>query len=631
MFTILSVYISSFISGLRPEKKYTVTEWANAFRYLSSKASAEAGKYSSSRTPYLIEIMDSLTSNNGINEVVWMAGAQVGKTESGNNWLGYIVDISPASTMIVQPTVDIAKKFSKQRIATMFDETPALKIKIKPARSRDSGNTVLVKEFEGGMFNIVGANSAAGLRSIPVRNLFFDETDAYTLDADGEGDPIELARKRTNTFGNKKKIFYTSTPKDKETSAIEREFLKGDQRKYFIPCPHCNGKQELIFYNLKYKKYKHNERKVIPESVYYECMFCKKEIKEHHKTKFLELGEWIPQNPNSEHKTTRSYHLNSLYSPIGWKSWESICDDHLESQKDNFKLKAFVNTILAETWESKGTKVNYLDLIDRQEEYKFFEVNKKAIFITAGIDIQKDRLAVIITAWGEDEECWIIGYFEILGNPAEDEVFIELDKLIRRPFKHSTGIDLYIRKAAFDTGGHFTQRVYDFVKKNSDKYIGIKGSSNHLNSVITSKPNKDGIFLIGTEITKEELYSRLNLKDEGDRYVHFSKDLDEEFFKMLTAEKMVTKILKGMPRNEWVKFHTRNEALDCFVYSYACAYHLGIKRMDYKALYKQIIGEDETDKFLEEVKETESEKIQKQNMKSLIRANSKKGFVKRFK
>jgi phage terminase large subunit GpA-like protein len=557
-----------------------------------------------------------------------MAGAQVGKSESGNNWLGYIIDVSPASTIVVQPTVDIAKKFSKQRIATMIEESAVLKDKIKTARSRDSGNTVLTKEFQGGMLNIVGANSAAGLRSIPARNLFMDEIDAYPLDVDGEGDPIELARKRTNTFGNKKKIFLTSTPTIKHISAIEREHDKGDQRKYFVPCPFCSGKQHLIFNNLKFITYPNNKKKVMPDSVHYECQFCKKEIKEHHKTLMLDSGEWIPQNPNTENKNIRSYHLNSLYSPIGWKSWESICDEFLESKSDNFKLKTFINTVLAETWESDGTQVNYVELLERVEPYKFFNVNKKAIFLTAGVDVQDNRLCILINAWGENEETWVVGYHEMLGNPAEDDVWIELNKLVRRPYKHESGMDLYIRKAGIDTGGHFTQRVYDFCKKQNDKFIPIKGSSNNLSTVITSKPNKDNVYFIGTSLVKEEIYSRFNLKEEGDRYVHFSEDLNEEFFKMLTAEKMITKILKGMPRNEWIKIYNRNEALDCFVYSYAIAYHLGIKRMDYRALYKQIIGDLEPVKEskIEEEKPTDLNK----NIKKLMKTNVKKGFVKRF-
>ncbi len=625
-----NIYKLSFIEGLKPVKDYTVTEWADNFRLLSSKDSAEPGPYKSSRAPYGREIMDCLTANNGITEVVFMAGTQVSKTTIGFNWLGYVIDINPSSMILVFPTVDIAKKRSKQSITPMIEESPTLKYKIKPAKSRDGTNTVLVKEFTGGIINIIGANSAAGLRSIPAKYVYLDEVDAYPLDVEGEGDPIDLARKRTDTYGKKKKIFITSTPTIKGLSAVEKAYEDGDQRKYYVPCPFCKVKQPLIFDNLKFRKQVNNQKRVLSGSVYYECQNCKEHIKEHHKTYMLENGEWIAENLNFNNPSKRTYHLNSLYSPLGWFEWEEICNKFLESKDDNFKLKTFINTVLAQTWEADGSQPSYVSLLERAEDYKFFEINEKAIFLTAGVDIQDNRLAVIIQAWGENEECWNVYYTEIMGNPAEDDVFIELNKLIRRPFKHPSGVDLYIRKAAFDSGGHFAQRVYDFCNKNTDKYIIIKGSSYVMNSIISGKPNKNGVYFVGTSITKEEIYSRLRLEDFGDRYIHFSKDFDEEFYKMLTAEKMITKIVKGQAQIEWIKTYVRNEVLDCSVYSYAVAYHLGIKRMDYKTLYEQIIGkklEELKPKVIEEEKSTNLNN----NYSKLIRKNTKKGFVKKYK
>ena len=625
-----NIYTNNFLLGLKPDKDYKVTEWADNFRYLSTKSSSEAGKYSSDRTPYSKEVMDCMTSDSVIQEIVLMWASQTSKSETINNCIGYYIDASPCPIMFVLPTVNMAKKYSKQRIQTMIDETPALKNKVATAKSRDGSNTVLSKEFQGGVIHIIGANSPSELSSFPIRVLFMDEVDRFPLDAGDEGSPLELAKKRTTSFGQKRKVLITSTPTVKHISAVEKEYLEGDQRKYFVPCPKCNHKQHLIFNNLKFDRYK-NQKKCIEDSVYYECEVCGEKIKEHNKTWMLANGEWRATNLECKNTKKRSYHLNGLYSPLGWKYWYEIVDEFLQSKDDNFKLKTFVNTVLAETWEIQGNTLNYQKIIDRAEEYKRSVVNRKACLLTAGIDIQGNRIVVLITAWGENEECWIVDYHEILGNPAEDQVFIELDKVIRKPYKHEAGIDLYIRKAAFDMGGNSSQRVKDFCKKFNDKYITVKGSSHHLSTIITSKANKDGVYLVGTELTKEEMYSRLNLPDDyTDRYIHISNEFEEEFFKMLASEKMITKFSNGVPKNEWIKIYNRNEVLDCLVYSYACAYHLGIKRMNYKEVYELNIGKHiEIEEKPEEKKE--EQKTLDNMLNKIIRSNNKKGFVKRFK
>jgi phage terminase large subunit GpA-like protein len=624
------LFTKNFLFGLKTDKDYKVTEWADNFRYLSTKSSSEPGKYSSDRTPYAKEIMDCMTSDSSIQEVVLMWASQTSKSETINNCIGYYIDISPSPIMFVLPTVNMAKKYSKQRIQTMIDETPVLVKKVSKAKSRDGSNTVLSKEFIGGVIHIIGANSPSELSSFPIRVLFMDEVDRFPLDAGDEGSPLELAKKRTTSFGQKRKVLITSTPTIKHISAVEKEYIEGDQRKYFVPCPICGHKQHLIFENIKFERYA-GQKKCIEDSVYYQCELCNGQIKEHNKTLMLKNGEWKTTNLECKNERKRSYHLNGLYSPLGWKAWYEIVDEFLQAKDDNNKLKTFVNTVLAETWESKGSSISYSTIRDRAEDYNLKTINMKACFLTAGIDIQDNRICVLITAWGENEECWIIDYHEILGNPAEDNVFIELDKVIRREYKHESGTTLSIRKANFDTGGHFTQRVKDFCKKYNDKYIPVKGSSHNLSTVITSKPNKDGIYFIGTSLVKEELYSRLNLPTENtDRYIHISNEFDEEFFKMLTSEKMLTRTNKGITQNEWVKTYARNEVLDCLVYAYACAYHLGIKRMNYEEVYELNIG-----KKLSELQPKENQEEKpinlKDNFQKLIRQNNKKGFSKNWK
>ena len=626
-----NLFKKTFAEALTPDPAYTVTEWADANIYIPKESGASSyGKYSSDKTPYLREIMDCLTKDSGILKIVLIAGAQVGKTQTGLNWMGYVIDTCPSSMMFVFPTEGGAKKNSKLRIQTTIDATPVLKDKVAQSKNKE---TLLQKEFKGGFLVIVGASSSNGLRSTPVRFLYLDEVDIYRLDLDGEGDPISLAEARQETFGNKKKTFITSTPTLKGFSIIEKEYEKGDQRKYYVPCPHCKVKQVLNFRLMKYETTS-DKKSIIPKSVYYECEDCSKPIQEHSKTWMLENGEWRSENPHHNDPTTRSYHISSLYSPIGWKSWHDICKQWLKAQGSPEELKTFVNTVLGETWEAEGDQPDHLGLMERAEGYKLSTVNEKAVLLTAGIDVQKTRLAVQVVAWGENEESWVSDYREIMGDPTQPEVWKELNKFIRKPYPHESGIDLYIRKAGIDTG-YLQNIVLDFVKANSDKYIPIRGDSHGQSTIIANKPNAVGSYHLGTDVIKEDIYSRLKLRDtETDRYIHFSADLDEEYFKMLTGEKLVTKFINGRPKTEWRKVY-RNESLDTYGYSFAIAVHLGLKRMNYREIYEKVIG-----KKLEEKKPkidfSKEEKNKPLNMKDnynpMIRQNSKRGgFVNKFR
>ena len=310
MATAIDELIATSIDALQFEPELTVSQWADEHRMLSGKASAEPGPWRTDRTPYLREIMDELSTTSSVQRVVLMAGAQLGKTEAGSNWLGYVIAHAGGPMLMVQPTVDMAKRLSKQRLESLISETPCLSERIAPARSRDSGNTMFAKEWAGGMMILTGANSATGLRSAPCRHIFLDEVDAFPTDVDGEGDPVTLAERRSTTF-SRRKIFMTSTPTVKEFSRIESEFLLSDQRRYFVPCPCCGTLQWLKWPQLKWDD---NE----PSTVLYECEHCKERFTESHKTQMLTDGRWMATAPGDG--KTAGFHLSSLYSPLGWKS-----------------------------------------------------------------------------------------------------------------------------------------------------------------------------------------------------------------------------------------------------------------------------------------------------------------------
>jgi phage terminase large subunit GpA-like protein len=581
-------YAEAFNSGLQPDPDLSVGEWANQHRILSGKASAEPGPYRIERTPYLKEIADCLSPGSPVQRIVFIKSAQVGASELGFNWIGYIMHASPGPVMMVQPTIELAEKVSKQRIAPMIEETRVLSELIS-AKSRDSGNTVLLKEFRGGILAMTGANSGVGLRSMPVRFLFLDEVDGYPHDIDDEGSPISLAEKRTQTFGVRKKIFMPSTPTVKDASVIESEYLASDQRRYFVPCAHCG-----VMDWLKWKQIRWDDKD--PATTRYVCEHCGGEMREHHKTEMLRQGEWRATAPGS---LTAGFHISALYSPVGWTSWSDIVAEFLKAQGDPPALKTFTNTILGETWEEEySNRLGPDDLMSRAEPLEVMPEN--AWVATAGIDVQDNRLAIKIDCWGRDEESWVALYQEISGDPAKPEVWAQLENLLLQPIPRKNG-DLRISAAAIDSGGHHTHEVYQFTRRHRAKnWIAVKGSSQR-NKPAISKPTKVDmnfkgksvrrgaeVYMVGTDTIKSVIYSRIKFNQPGPGYIHFGLELTPEFFEQLTSERQVTRYVKGFPIKDWKKKdNQRNEALDCAVYSYA-AFQLHMSKYNRKTYWDQM-------------------------------------------
>ena len=334
---MLSPYFLGFFAGLKPDTRLTVSEWADQKRILPAKATKEAGRWRTARTPYLKEIMDCLSPSSPVQQVVFMKGAQVGGTECGNNWLGYVIDHTPGPMMYVLPTLDMAKRTSKQRIAPMIDEMPDLREKVKDPRSRDSGNTLLTKEFPNGVLIFTGANSAAGLRSMPARFLFMDEVDAYDDDVDGEGSPINLAIKRTATFSRNRKILMVSTPNLAETSKIEAAYENSDKRRYFVSCCSCGHFQPIVWAQIIFDN---ND----PATTRFECVKCEHKHYEKDKPKLLSKGQWQAEEEKSN--KVAGFHLSSLYSPNGWYSWQNAVEDFLAAKSNPIQFKDWTNTVL---------------------------------------------------------------------------------------------------------------------------------------------------------------------------------------------------------------------------------------------------------------------------------------------
>jgi phage terminase large subunit GpA-like protein len=593
-----------FAEFMRPPANLTVSQWADKNRMLSGKASSEPGPWRTDRTPYLRQIMDDLSARSTVQEVVVMFAAQLGKSETGNNWLGYIIDNEPGPVMIVQPTTDMAKRFSRQRITPMLEETPVLRRKVRENRSRDDANTTLMKDFAGGVLVVSGANSAAGLRSMPVRYLFLDEIDAYPLDVDGEGDPVALAEKRTSTFA-RKKVLKVSTPTTKDFSRIEAAYNQSNANTFMVACPHCGQHQALVWgtttpHGLRWNKAPDGT----PElgTVRYVCQHNGCEIQEHHKPAMLATGYWKASRDSTRMGRLTGYHLNALYAPLGWVSWADLVQQFTEANLaakngDISKLKTFVNTVLAETWEEQGDRTNIHDLLKRAPDIPLRQVHWGLFVCTMGVDTQGDRLEAYVWAWGRGMERQLVDRQIIYGDPGLPEgepgsPWTALTEYRRAPIQHVSGRTVLPRVVMIDSGGHHTQAVYEYARRHQHMHVyAIKGMSVAGKSILGKPSDQDvnwrgqklkrGVKLwpIGTDTAKAEIYGRLRNTEPGPGYVHISKHHHPEVFEQLTSERLVTRYVKGHARMDWVKpAGKRNEALDCAVYALAGAHFLGMER-----------------------------------------------------
>lgn len=558
----------------RPDPPWTVSEWADKNRVLSSVSSAEPGQWRTSKTPYLREIMDSLSAYSPVEVVNVIKGVQVGMSEAGFNFVGYVIHHAPGPCMYVMPTIDMAKKFSKTRIDPMIEASPALRERISPARARDSGNTTFSKEFDGGILILTGANSGSGLRGLPVRYLVLDEVDGYPASADDDGDPVTLATDRTSTF-TRRKIFKLSTPLLKDSSRIGPAFREGDQRRYHVACDGCGHMQPITWSRIKWEEGK-------PEKAFFVCSECGTIHEEHRKKALLQergyggRAEWRP-SPDATpiSPKVRSYSLSALYSP--WYTWGECAVRFLAAKDDPAKLQPFVNNILGEEWEDLGgEKVDPDSLLGKRENYT--GVPARAAILTCGVDVQADRLEAEVVGWGRDEESWSVDYRVFPGDPSELEVWDQLDDYLSQEWEHPLLGAIKIMATAVDTGGANTQDAYRFVRPREGRRIwGIKGYAGK-RPVWPKKPTRNNkgkinLYAIGVDSAKEIITARLTKTGPDKRGAgacHFPMDRDKEYFEQLTAERKVTRYSKGFKVVEWHKPDSaRNEAFDCRVYAYA--------------------------------------------------------------
>ena len=559
-------------SVLKPPPKLTIDTWADKYRILSTKTSSEPGRWNTDRVPFQREVMRAI-SDKRTEKVVMMYGAQLSKTEILMNTFGFYADYDPAPIMFLMPTKDMAQDFSSTRLNDMILSTPQLRNKI--IESDNSRDTKRQKEFAGGYIVLTGSNSAAELSSRPIRILLADEIDRFPSNVKGEGDPLNLAIERTKTFWNKK-IVLTSTPTIKGGSRVELEYENSTKEEYYVPCPKCGEMQTLKWRNIMF------------EDVTHKCEKCLETSSEYEWKRNLIKGEWRAHNSEVDRFQVRGFHISELYSPFS--KWSSIINKFKVAKGDEQLMKVFVNTALGECWEEKVERFNFEEIQARAEDYGEYlnhedgtyeevEIPDRVNVLTAGIDVQDNRLEVEIVGWAKGEESWGIYYKVIMGNPALPYVWNELDQVLMKDYSYQNGEKIRVACACVDTGGHHTDDVYRYVKAREQLNIfGIKGSGEAGRPLISrpSKNNKGGIslFVLGVNTGKDTIMSNLKVKEPGAKYMHYpnnpKRGYDEVYFKGLTSEIKVVTFSKGQAKIEWKTVgDKRNEPLDIRNYAQA--------------------------------------------------------------
>lgn len=586
----LNAAIGPAVRNFKPPEALTVAEWADRYRRLSPENSAEAGPWRTSRTPYLKEPMEAFTDPK-VRKIVMVAASQVGKSELELNIIGYIIDQDPGSVLFVQPTLDDARKFSRLRIAPMIRDSKRLKAKVSDIKAKDSGNTILQKSFPGGMLTITGSNSASALASTPARYILGDERDRWAVSAGTEGDPWALAEARQATFYNAKAV-EVSTPTIKGASNIENSYYQGTQERWCHQCPECGEYGEIIFDRIRFDtsciKVRGKKVYTINGPISWVCPHCGSLSTE--ETMRKQPAKWIANNPKAYDEGVRSFWLNAFSSP--WTPWQKIILKFLHAKDDPQKLKVVFNTLFGEVWEDRGDVADEDTMLSRREDYGTnadgspVEVPEGALVLTCGVDTQDNRLEYEVVGHGHYGETWGIKKGYIMGKPDSPEVWQRLDDVIDHVYKFKDSErGLKISITCIDSGGHYTQEVYEACRARKNKRVfAIKGKGGD-GVPFVSPPSKVPIrdskkvtcwlYTLGVDAGKAAIMSALKVQEAGPKYCHFpsgdSYGYDSYYFNGLLSEKLELTQTKRGNVWAWVKIpgHQRNEALDCRDYAMA--------------------------------------------------------------
>ena len=571
-----------------PQTRLKVSEFSDAEIVVATGPLAGT-RWQTDFAPYQRGILDAV--HEGAQFIVVMGSSQWGKTACAVNIVSYHIAHDPCGIMVVEPTeTPMAKDFAKNRLDPTIRSSPALQRAVDKRRQPDASNTTLMKTFRGGFLVLAGANSAASLAARAVRVLVLDEVDRYERTLGEEGDTIEIAIKRTNTFKDRKRVIMLSSPTMVD-APIDAWFKRGDRRRYWVPCPSCATMHPLMWGQVRWE---HDD----PTTARLHCPACDHPIDEAERVAILARGEWRaderdPDEPPRD-STVISFHLWEAYSPLS--SLAEIVRSFLRARQfqrmgDPGPMHTWQNTTLGEPVEPDlGEGVEPVGLLLRRESFGSDDVDlpQGVCCLTMGVDTQDDRLEAVVVGWGVDEESWIVDRQTFPGDTSQPDPWRALEQeLLSHEYRHASGRRMGIRATAIDTAGHRTSTVYHYAALWAARRVyAIIGRGGQQSIVSSPSPRRYGqgerhvgLYTVGVDAAKALLISRLQLTDKGvgaalPGYIHLpaSPWCDEEFVAQLTSERLKSGFERGQKFERWVKIRPRNEALDCYVYALAAFY-----------------------------------------------------------
>lgn len=580
------------VEACRPDPIVKISEWAEKYRVLPPDT-PEPGPWRNARTPYLVDIMDTLSTGSGYREGWLMKGVQLGGSSTGENFIGSSICNAAGSILVVFPGLEDARQWELQRFEPMRKATKELRDRVLDSDVKGADNTKLRKKFPGGVMRLIGANRVNALKSATIRYVKFEEPDEYPPLLGKQGSVIGLARNRPKNFGARARIYGDGTPTAAGASAIDENYRRGDQRKRFLLCPHCDHPQPLVWEQFTCVDGD-------PSTTQYRCRECGALAREHEwksGRNMMRPAGWTEQQCKAAgyayweatavgEKGVASWHLPSFYAPLGWRPWVELMAAWIEAQGDPIKLQEFWNNERAEPYEDKiSGRVDADTLQSRAEDYPLMRCPQSVLVVVAGVDTQDNRLAFVIRGFGRGEESWGLLHGEIFGDPSEPAVWDQLRKLLEEPIPHASGQTLKVDVALIDAGGHHTEDVYAFCREAQlagHHWVAIRGAKDY-NAPKLSRPKTmeftyDGqpvpggasIRFLGTQAIKNVVDGRFRIAKPGPGFYHFPRAFERDYFLQVRAEKRVRRTDKsGAAALWWVGTGERNEYWDCEVYAYA--------------------------------------------------------------
>lgn len=565
-------YLVDVLQKLKPNERLSVSDWAEKYRVLDTKTSAMPGRWTNSKTPYLIDIMNEL-NNVETSEIIFVKATQLGGTEVLLNMLGYMLLLDPSPTLIVYPNDKLAERISVNRLQPMLRLIPELKEKFNEYKSQK-----LELVFDENTVALSGSNSPANLASFAMKYLFVDEVDKFNGASKKEADGLSLAKERQKTFYNHK-LFITSTPTIKENYIWQAKKQADIEKHYFVPCPHCHEYIELKFNQLEWDKDENKELTVTERTATtrYICQSCNAEIYDGDKQSMLIKGKWQVVKGGEGAKSSIAYWLNTLYSPF--VRFSDIAKEWLNSYKDPSKKQNFMNSWLALPFENEIYKSQADDVLNKATDLEKNIVPEWAIALTAGVDVQENCVYWTIRAWGYDNTSQNIAHGQAMNLES-------LDNIIPKDFYKENGEILTVTLCLVDSGND-TEKVYTYCTPRNEYILPCKGASKKMdNAFKISRINRVGsindgmtLIIVDTHQYKDIISYRLNLEKGVGCFMTY-KNCDREYAEQLTAEhKVWVKNSTGKMRIAWQpKTHGRdNHYLDTEVYAYAAADIIGVR------------------------------------------------------